>query len=88
MLWLDAYERRARLAPGLLALLPVSVAVTVLGLREAPVVTSIIALFAAAGGPVLSPHMYATWGCGHKKGCGSSGAERQSRSLCVPGPRR
>lgn len=53
MLWLDAYERRARLAPGLLALLPVAIAVTVLGLREAPIVSSCVGLISVTGGPLL-----------------------------------
>jgi hypothetical protein len=53
VLWLDAYERRARLAPGLLALLPIMVVVAALGVRQAPVVTSFVALLSAAGGPVL-----------------------------------
>jgi len=53
MLWLDRYERRARLAPGLLALLPVAVTITALGLRNAPVVSAVVSLLSLAGGPVL-----------------------------------
>ncbi|MEU1440906.1 hypothetical protein [Streptomyces mirabilis] len=53
MLWLDDYERRARLAPGLLALLPISVALAVLGLSKAPVVVSIITALSLAGGPIV-----------------------------------
>jgi len=53
LLWLDKYERQARLVPGLLALLPVAVTVTALGLREAPVVSVVISLLSLAGGPVL-----------------------------------
>ncbi|QUW78583.1 hypothetical protein SMIR_05120 [Streptomyces mirabilis] len=53
MLWLDDYERRARLAPGLLALLPVSVALAVLGLSKAPVVVSVLTALSLAGGPIV-----------------------------------
>lgn len=53
MLWLDDYERRARLAPGLLALLPVSVALAVLGLSKAPVVVSVLTVLSLAGGPIV-----------------------------------
>ncbi|MDA8400700.1 MAG: hypothetical protein M0008_11795 [Actinomycetota bacterium] len=42
LLWLDPYERRARLAPGLLALLPIAVAVVTLGLREVPPISIIL----------------------------------------------
>jgi hypothetical protein len=53
VLWLDDYERRARLAPGLLALLPISVALAVLGLSKAPVVVSVLTTLSLAGGPVV-----------------------------------
>jgi hypothetical protein len=53
VLWLDKYERRARLVPGLLALLPVAVTITALGLRQAPVVSVVVSLLSLAGGPVL-----------------------------------
>jgi hypothetical protein len=53
VLWLDKYERQARLVPGLLALLPVAVTVTALGLRQAPVVSVVVSLLSLAGGPVL-----------------------------------
>lgn len=53
MMWLDAYERRCRLAPGLLALLPIAVAITALGLRNAPVVSVAISLLSVISGPVL-----------------------------------
>jgi hypothetical protein len=49
----DAYERRARLAPGLLALLPVSVAVVALGIDQTPVVSAFGGIATAAGGPIL-----------------------------------
>ncbi|MEU6218930.1 hypothetical protein ABZ845_15610 [Streptomyces sp. NPDC047022] len=53
VLWLDAYERRARLAPGLLVLLPVNVALAVLGLSKAPVVVSVLTALSLAGGPIV-----------------------------------
>jgi hypothetical protein len=53
MLWLDPYERRARVAPGLLALLPLAVAVAAVGLRDAPVVATLLSVLSLAGGPVL-----------------------------------
>lgn len=53
MLWLDDYERRARLAPGLLALLPINVALAVLGLSKAPVVVSVLTALSLAGGPIV-----------------------------------
>ena len=53
MLWLDDYERRARLVPGLLAVLPVAVVVVALGLRENPVVALVGGVLSAIGGPVI-----------------------------------
>jgi len=74
VLWLNDYERRARLAPGLLALLPVSVALAVLGLSKAPVVVSVLTALSLAGGPValaevvrhqgrkIQETLWASWG--------------------------
>lgn len=53
MLWLDKYERQARLAPGLLALLPVAVTIAALGFRSAPVISIVASLVSVAGGPML-----------------------------------
>lgn len=53
MMWLDAYERRCRLAPGLLALVPVAVTIVALGIRDAPVVSAAISILSLASGPVL-----------------------------------
>lgn len=50
---LDRYEWQARLVPGLLALLPVAVTITALGLRHAPIVSAILSLLSVAGGTVL-----------------------------------
>ena len=51
MMWLDAYERRCRLAPGLLALVPVAVTIVALGIRDAPVVSAAISILSLASGP-------------------------------------
>lgn len=53
MLWLDAYERRARLAPGLFALLSCATVIIALGLDKIPLASMGTALLSAAGGPVL-----------------------------------
>lgn len=53
VLWLDKYERQARLVPGLLSLLPIAITVMALGLRQAPVVSGVVSLLSLAGGPVL-----------------------------------
>lgn len=53
MIWLDAYERRARLAPGLLVVLPVAFVVSGFGLRNHPVVSLAASLLGAAGLSVL-----------------------------------
>ena len=64
MMWLDAYERRCRLAPGLLALLPIAVAITALGLRSAPVVSVAISLLSVISGPVLIASVVRRMGLG------------------------
>lgn len=53
MLWLDKYERYARVAPGLLALLPITVTITALGFRQVPVISVIVSVLSLGGGPVL-----------------------------------
>jgi hypothetical protein len=53
ILWLDKYERQARLVPGVVALLPVAITVTALGLRHASVVSVIVSLLSLAGGPIV-----------------------------------
>jgi hypothetical protein len=50
---LDSYERRARLTPGLLAVVPIALTVIVLGLRENPVVATCAGLLSAVGGPFV-----------------------------------
>jgi hypothetical protein len=53
VLWLDEYERRARLVPGLLALFPVVVLVAVLGLRQVTAISAVLSALTVVGGPVL-----------------------------------
>ena len=54
VLILDDYERRARLVPGLLAILPFIVLFAVFGLRQIPAVSYVLGILAVAGvGPVL-----------------------------------
>jgi hypothetical protein len=53
MLWLDKYERQARLVPGLFAVLPIPITVTALGFGRIPVISTIVSLLSLAGGPVL-----------------------------------
>jgi hypothetical protein len=53
VLWLDKYERYARVAPGLFAVLPVVITMTALGYRQVPVVSVAVSLLSLAGGPVL-----------------------------------
>lgn len=53
MIWLDDYERRARLVPGLWLLAPVIIAGVILGLDDYPVVSLAAGGVSAFGGPVL-----------------------------------
>jgi hypothetical protein len=50
---LDEYDLYARYLPGLWCLLPIGVLLTAVGLREHPVVTSVVSLLAVFGGPVI-----------------------------------
>jgi hypothetical protein len=53
VLWVDKYERQARLVPGLLALLPVAITVAALGYVREPVISAVVSLLSLAGGPVV-----------------------------------
>src|SRR6266496_5192960 len=53
MLWLDDYERRARLVPGLILVSPIALTVVMFGLRENAVVAAIIAALSTFGAPVV-----------------------------------
>jgi Flp pilus assembly protein TadB len=52
-LWLDDYERSARLAPGLIALLPLPILVTAFGLKHNPVTAILVSVAIAVGGPLV-----------------------------------
>lgn len=54
---LDAYEIRARLIPALLTVAALPIIVVALGFREEPLVTALLALFAAIGGPLLLAYL-------------------------------
>lgn len=74
MTTLGRYERHARLAPGLLALVPVSITLLTLGIADAPAYSTIGGLLVAAGGPILlsnsvrgrgrllQERLYGSWG--------------------------
>ncbi|MGW6909539.1 hypothetical protein [Streptomyces sp. NPDC054940] len=75
MFWLDEYERRARLIPGLLSVFPLVILFSVLGLRQVPAIVYIVGtLTIAAGGPVVvsttvrsmgravEPRLWESWG--------------------------
>lgn len=49
----DAYDRKARLSPGLLAAAPIAIATVSLGLKQLPVVASSSGIVAAAGGSYI-----------------------------------
>ena len=53
VLWLDKYERQARLVPGLFAVLPIPITVTALGFGRVPVISAVVSLLSLMGGPVL-----------------------------------
>jgi hypothetical protein len=51
--WLDDYERRARLVPGLILVSPIALTVVMFGLRENTVVAATIAALSTFGAPVV-----------------------------------
>lgn len=53
MMWLNGYEIRARLAPGLLALFPITIAIATLGLKKYPAVAFLGSAISLVGGPLL-----------------------------------
>ncbi|ARP69311.1 hypothetical protein LK07_05480 [Streptomyces pluripotens] len=53
MVWLDEYERRARLVPGLLAIFPVAILLSVLSLRQLPTVSYVMGAVVLIGTPVV-----------------------------------
>lgn len=62
MLWLDEYERRARLVPALLALLPISVLIAAFGLNKLPAVSFPLSVVSLGGGPVVMADMVRQFG--------------------------
>lgn len=72
--WFDSYNRKARLYPGLWAVSPVAVVVISLGIKDAPVISALLGLLSAIGGPVLlsgyvrlrgselEPALFESWG--------------------------
>lgn len=67
MIWLDKYDRHARVAPGLWALLPVSFTVLALGLKRYAVVSIGVSLLTAAGGPAVLAKMVREFGLAAQK---------------------
>jgi hypothetical protein len=53
MLWLNEYQRYARLAPGLLIVLPIALTITIFGIPEQAALSSVLTLLSLAGGPLL-----------------------------------
>ena len=58
----DAYERRARLVPGLMVLFPLPVTIVALGLKAEPVVATATALLSTIGGPFILASVVRTRG--------------------------
>ncbi|MFG3384233.1 hypothetical protein [Streptomyces sp. NPDC047999] len=52
MLWLDEYERRARLVPGLLAIFPLAILLSIMSLRQLPTVSYAMGAVVLIGTPV------------------------------------
>ena len=88
MIWLDAYERRARLVPGLLALLPIAIVAIALGIDDAPVASSAVSLLSVTGGPVLLADVVRSWGLGVEARPYRVGVDRPPRNYCDSGPMR
>jgi hypothetical protein len=59
---LDAYERKARLTPGLLAFAPIAFAVTTLGFKKFPAVAIAVGVLSAAGGTYALSTLVAHFG--------------------------
>jgi hypothetical protein len=57
MTLLGEYERTARLAPGFLALGPVSIVLVVVGMDQSPIVSATLSVISLAGGPILLAEM-------------------------------
>jgi len=74
MVWLDSYERRARLIPGLVLVAPIAVTIVMFGFKDDPLVAWIVGALTAFGAPVVlanfvrhkglevEDHLYQSWG--------------------------
>jgi hypothetical protein len=65
---LDTYERKARLTPGLYAILPVAVTITTLGLERSPLISGLAGLLSAAGGSWLLSMVVGNFGRSVQRG--------------------
>jgi hypothetical protein len=59
---LDAYERKARLVPGLLAFSPIAFAIVALGLKRFPAIAMAVGVLSAAGGSYALSVLVANFG--------------------------
>jgi hypothetical protein len=74
VVYLDEYDRKARLIPGLLVTFPVAIAIVALGLKAQPVIATAAGLLSALGGPfvvvsavrtrglVMQDRLFKAWG--------------------------
>ncbi len=62
MVLLSAYERKARLIPGFLAVAPVAVVIAAVGLKRFPAVAIVLGLLSATGGAYLLAVLVANYG--------------------------
>jgi hypothetical protein len=53
MLWLDEYQRYARLVPGMLVVFPIAFTVALLGIPEQAVLSSVLTALSLCGGPLV-----------------------------------
>jgi hypothetical protein len=85
MVWLDDYERRARLVPGLLLVAPVAVTIVMFGLRTNPVVAAIVGSLAAFGAPVVLANFVRHRGLGVQEGLYESWGGKPTTQLLRAG---
>ncbi len=82
MALLDAYERKARLTPGLLAFAPVAFAIATLGFKKFPAIAIAVGVLSAAGGAYALAILVAHLGGECRRAFGISGEARQRRDSC------
>lgn len=84
---LGPYERKARLTPGLYAVLPVAVTIAALGLDQYPLVAGLTGLLGAAGGSWLLSMVVGDFGRGVEPGLFAKwGGPPTTRALRLRGP--